>query len=111
MRIARPVGLVVGDGVGEDVGDTVGEAVGEAVGLTVGALVGEGVGGAIVVVVVVVGIKQMFSTTTGSTGQQGVLPHCIDNSADNFVQMPVPGAPFTMSYLEIFQLNEMQASL
>ena len=36
------------------------------------------------------------STITASTGQQGIPPHSMDNSADNFVQMP----PFTISYLE-----------
>ena len=47
----------------------------------------------------VVCIRQRFSTTTASIGQHGELPHCMDNSADNFVHMPVFGAPFTMSYL------------
>ena len=36
------------------------------------------------------------STITASTGQQGIPPHSMDNSADNFVQMP----PFPISYLE-----------
>ena len=69
------------------------------------------------VVVVVVGyatvvfIRQRLSTTTGSMGQQGAPPHCIDIVADNFVQMPVPGAPFTMSYLKIFKVYEMNTSL
>ena len=47
----------------------------------------------------VVCIRQRFSTTTASIGQHGELPHCMDNSADNFVHMAVSGALFTMSYL------------
>ena len=47
----------------------------------------------------VVCIRQRFSTTTASIGQHGELPHCMDNSADNFVQLAVSGALFTMSYL------------
>ena len=47
----------------------------------------------------VVCIRQRFSTTTASIGQHGELPHCMDNSADNLVHLPVFGAPFTMSYL------------
>ena len=38
-------------------------------------------------------------TITASTGQQGIPPHSMDNSADNFVQMPEVASPFTISYL------------
>ena len=88
----------------------VGEAVKEVVATTIVFLVELCVvlviNDAVVLVVcaTVVCIKQRFSTTTGSTGQQGAPRHCMVISADNFVQMPVPGAPFTMSYLEIFKL-------
>ena len=40
------------------------------------------------------------STITASTGQQGIPPHSMDNSADSFVQMPEVVSPFTISYLE-----------
>ena len=47
----------------------------------------------------VVCIRQMSSTTTASIGQHGEPPHCIDNSADNFVQVGAFDAEQFISYL------------